>query len=707
MERQIKPTALLKAFFVCLFLMIFALPSHALEGFNPGETASFETAEEVVYNVTRAKTVSFGAFDWKITDASGFGTGEDGLSTSGVVSLMKRNPVTASKGFQIEIIYSTSSEDMQADPGTAFFITSTSGFGTAIPMIGPATTLGIAENGDVYIKGEKINHAKGGAEEDVLTAKSALIAPGEECHLVIRYAEEELSVYLTHGEKTAVLVDHYPSGALMGLRELQLGGDNNTTKRIKNAVYRSVSFSLYEEYVPQNGESLAAVLRSGDEIREYTDMERALLDAKESAHTHKRTVLKLYRDLTLDHPLEIGSGWDFSLDLNGFTVDRGQAGSMKSDGYVITVLEGAKLKIEDSSPERTHGSGIVCGGIITGGAGSSVGGGILLNDNASLTMKGGSVMGCVTDDHGGAIRVLGDGVKISISGAGFYGNRTYESSDNCHGGAIYGDRDCEISVSDTVFEGNYAEDNGGAIYMNSGRLRAADCIFSGNRSGDDGGAVYLESGSYATMDVCRFYQNGADGAGGAVYCNSSEGTRVTGKLLGNTAGGDGGAICVDGDAVCLADAEIRGNRAAGDGSGVYVDEMVDLNVQGLLFVKENVSTKNVKDDIFLDNTIYAAAHIYDGGLYDGSEVWIRADDRGHKVIENVSEYQAAFFKSDVADMKISFKEDKSKPEFYTLVTSAVGEGSIAFIAVCGILIAAFIAFLIIDRRKKKKGAERD
>ncbi|MCQ2445400.1 MAG: hypothetical protein MJ141_00755 [Clostridia bacterium] len=689
---------------VCLIAL--AVPAFAVDGFMPGVTASFATGEETAYTTTRAKTVTFGDVQWKITDADGFSTGKDGLATDGIAALVKSNPVTAAAGWRIEIVYATLSEDAEEDAETAFFTTSTSNFGTSVPMIDPSTAIGVAENGDIYLFGKKINHENGAKAEDILTSKSASIAPGEECRLMLQYAEGKLTISLSHGGKTVMLVDHYSAGTIAGLCQLQLGGDKNTEKRVAGAVYKEVTFSLYEKYVPHVEKSLKAVVQSGETVREYADLERALIDAKESAHLGNKTVLQLYADLTLAHPLEIQSGWDFTLDLNGFIVDRGRMGYMASDGYVISVFNGAKLTIEDSDPESTRFSTTIRGGVITGGAGSSVGGGIIVNAGSTLVMNGGNIANCVTDDHGGAIRVAGEGAKITIRNAGFYGNRTYKSSDNCHGGAIFGDDDCVINISDSIFEGNYSEDNGGAIYLNDGRLAATNCIFSGNKSLDDGGAVYVESGASAAMDNCRFYQNRADGDGGAVYCNSSEGTRMTGKFFGNTAGDDGGAVYVCGDAVCPADAEVRLNQAGDDGSGVYVDEMYDLNVQGLLSIRDNVNAKSVKDDVFLNNTIYASAHIYDGGLYDGSEVYVRADDAGHEVIENVSEYQAAFFKSDVSGRNTTFKVDPTKPEFYSLVTSAVGRGDLLFIVISALLGTAVVVFLVIRQKKNGKGAEK-
>lgn len=322
-------------------------------------------------------------------------------------------------------------------------------------------------------------------------------------------------------------------------------------------------------------------------------------------------------------------------------------------------------------------------------------------------MTGGSVVGCITNDHGGAVRVDGSGVKISIGNAGFYSNMTMDSSDNSHGGAIYSDySDCEVNVKNTVFEGNYSEDNGGAVYINDGKFTAEGCLFNDNKCLDDGGAVYVESGSEATFNNCVFTNNRSDGHAGAIYCNSSDGTRISGTLKNNSAGGAGGALFVNGNAVSVQDACITSNVAGDRGGAMYVDEMYDINIQGLLKVRDNYKTNKSRDDIFLDSIGVATARIYNGGLYDGSEVWVLTASSSQTVSEYISAYQQRYFHCDDSSKAFQFSADSSKTLSQRLITSAIGSGNVRFII---ITVAAVIAAVVITAiiKSKKKGADKN
>lgn len=680
------------------------LNASAIKGFNSTIVSDFRAEAEKTYSKPKGSSVAAGTLSWKLYDSAVSTWNSDGLQISeGYIMLAKNNPVNMSEGFMIDIVYTSYAEEGAAG-NKAFLMTSDKTYTSNQPVTDPFTTLGITENGDVYFGGNKVNHKDGAKADDILTARNAKINAGDECKLTLRYTEGKLSITLASGSLKSTLLSNY-SCEIFALRQFILGGDKSS--RLDGITYKTVSFSDYGDYVPQMQEGLKAVVQSGENCCEYDNMDTALSDTKAKAAKGENPVIMLYDDMTLKKPITVDGKAPFTVDLNGHTINRNCQGIMASDGYVFLLNEGASLVVEDSSPDAANYSSGIRGGVITGGAGDDVGGGFQMSKNSKLTMKGGSVVGCVTNDHGGAIRVAGDGVKISISNAGFYTNMTYDSTDNSHGGAIYADyENCEINISDSIFEGNYSEDNGGAIYVNDGRLAADNCVFAENKCLDDGGAVYVERDSTVSFDNCRFTGNSADGDGGAVYCNSSDGTRLSGKFTGNSCGGNGGAVYVNGDAVCIADAQIKGNSSSDFGGGVYVDEMYDLNVQGLLIVRDNKSSKNAKDDIFLDDAIAASAHIYDGGLYDGSELWVLTDDSNHTVCENISEYQQKFFFSDNSSKRTNFEADSSKTEKQSLIASAVGNGSVIFIAVCAAaaVIAAVIAVIV---KKHKKGADKN
>ena len=700
----------------CLAVLIFCvvvLPVSAAKSTGEPVISDFRTETEISYTTSRARAVTAGTIQWKVTDSSASTINADGLKlTKGFLSLGKDNPVNAAEGFEIDVVYSSEYEDAEANAEAAFLFTSDAVYNTNMLFSDSASLIGIAENGDVYHKGTKLNHAGGAEAADVLNAKNTAIAPGEACTLSIKYLDGKLSVSLSYGTTTRELLSGYAC-TITGLRQLQIGADRSGDKRQDNVTYQQVRFSCYENSAPEEtpveetsetASGLAAIVTESGERHEYTSAASAVSDALKFAEQGKETLLKLQSNIKTG-AITVKSGMKLTVDLNGYVLDRNCYSVMSSTGYVFLLQNGAALTVKDSAPNRGHDNTSVCGGIITGGAGDDVGGGFQLLDDSALIMTGGSVMSCSSNDHGAAIRVKGDGVSISLSNVGFYSNFTYDSADNCHGGAVYGDDDCKISMNGCIFEGNYSEDNGGAVYMNEGTLEARDCLFIGNKCLDEGGAVYLESGTYATLDGCTFYDNRADGDGGAVYCNSDDGTRLSGVYRCNSCGGNGGAVYVDDDGVFIMDAEICENTAGKHGSGVYVDELNDVNVQGQLTIRDNFNASGEKDNLYLAHVLTTEAKIYNGGLYDGSEVYVGMTDKNHTVAENISAYQTRFFFSDADGKLLSFTADDTKTERQTLITSAIGTGNIIFIAVCSVAVIAALICVIVIGKKKQKGDE--
>ncbi len=700
--KKIKSGFLIPATVFVLLCSVFSLSAGAVKTFGKPVVYGFGAENGSTFSSPSGTVISSGALSWKLYDSRESRQTADGLSIGeGYVLLKDTNPLKNMSDFRLEIIYS-SAVDGESESGKPFFLTSTKK-NTMIQYITDGTPgFGISENGDVYFAGNKINHADGEKPEDILSSRNPAINPGDECRLTVKYVGGKLTVTLTYnsGKTTVTLAENYEC-VISGLQQMVLGGDKGN--RLGGFTYKSLSVSEYTDYVPDADSGVSAIVILGETIKEYDNADTALNDALKQASGGNSPVLKFYADITLKNTIKISDGRSLTVDLNGHTVNRNRHSVMSGDGCVFLVGRGASLTVEDSSPDIQNYSTAIRGGVITGGAGDDIGGGIQLADNSILTMTGGSVVGCVTNDHGGAIRVDGDNVKINIRSAGFYSNMTLDSTDNSHGGAVYADgTGCKVTIADSIFEGNYSEDNGGAVYINEGRFTAINCLFNGNKCLDHGGAVYVEKGAAVSFDNCTFIHNRSDGYAGAVYCNSSNGTRLSGKFRNNSAGKAGGALFVNGDAVSVQDAEITGNTTGDRGGAMYVDELYDINIQGRLVVKDNYREDKTRDDIFLDSIGIATAHIYDGGLYDGSEVWVLTSGN-QTVSEVISDYQQRYFHSDDPSKTLLFSADGSKTRGQTLITSAIGGGNVKFIitAAAVIAIAAVTAVIV---KSKRKGA---
>lgn len=697
----------LSALFAALLLICnaAAINAYAVKGFNDTDVYSFCNETENVYSKPAGTEVTSGNLTWQLYDNYESRSGSNGLYIAeGYIRLKANNPLNSLSDFKMEIVYSSSAEEGEAG-NKPFLVLSTKKYAMTQLMTDSSVLLGISENGDVYCSGDKINHPDGSEAEDILSSRNPGINSGDECKVAVRYIDGKLTVTLTYnsGKTTVKLVENYKCG-IAKLQQFILGGDKSN--RLDKVTYKSVSVSEYGEYVPSTESGLKAIVKVGDTMKEYTDSSAALTEALKQMKNGIDSALVLYDDMILGGPITVDDGKSFTVDLNGHTLNRNCHSTMVSNGYVFWVGENASLTIEDSAPDSQNYSTAIKGGVITGGAGDNVGGCFQMNENSNLTMTGGSVVGCITNDHGGAIRVYDSGVIINISNAGFYSNMTLDSADNAHGGAIYSDyNDCRITVKSSIFEGNYSEDNGGAVYINDGKFNASGCIFSGNKCLDDGGAVYIERDSKATFDNCTFVSNRSDGQGGAVYCNSSDGTRFSGSFGNNTAGGAGGALFINGDAVSIQDAVIIGNKTGEKGGAMYVDEMYDINVQGLLKVKDNYKNNNSRDDIFLDSIGIASAKIYDGGLYDGSEVWVLTSGSSQTVSDNISAYQQRYFHCDDSSKGLQFSADSSKTQRQTLITSVIGNGKVSVIVAFAAVIIVAAAVITSLKTKKKKGAD--
>lgn len=143
------------------------------------------------------------------------------------------------------------------------------------------------------------------------------------------------------------------------------------------------------------------------EVATAEELTTALADSSISGITLKGDV-EISSTLTVNRTV--------TLDLNGNVL------KMTGGGSVIKVESGSNLTIQDSNTDTPHnftlggdglwvldasGSEIVNGGIITGGTGMppgvnySEGGGVYVSAGATLTMNGGSIVGCKAESGGG------------------------------------------------------------------------------------------------------------------------------------------------------------------------------------------------------------------------------------------------------------------------------------------------------------------
>ncbi len=403
--------------------------------------------------------------------------------------------------------------------------------------------------------------------------------------------------------------------------------------------------------------------------------------------------------------LSYSGGNNLTIDLNGYSIDRNLFKPI-SGGAVIYV--NSTVTITDSRSGEYTVSDLFRGGAIKNGSNTERGGGIVIADNATLNLYGGTVLNCVSTDDGGAISITGSGARLNIDGGSFYGNRTYDSSGECCGGAIYSNA-ATIKINNAVFEGNYAEDNGGAIYANDGSVYINSSRFYSNSSIEEGGAVYADGSVNTEFRNCLLSQNtSSDDDGGAVYCDSSNGTYFYDcQMYYNHAASEGGAVFINADKVFFIGGCVQYNTASKYGGGIYVDSMYDMNASGKLIIKDNTVNGKASDVCLQDGTA-STAYLYCGGLYEGSSVWLCSNETGSQLaIKGIDKYQYTnYIHFDEGFTAGKINSSSVSSDNIRAIASAFGKGNVLYICIA-LLIILISATVTASVRRKKKGANKN
>lgn len=166
--------------------------------------------------------------------------------------------------------------------------------------------------------------------------------------------------------------------------------------------------------------------------------------------------------------------------------------------------------------------------------------------------------GNTAENLGGALYY----VCKSIKNCTFINNST-----NGDGGAVWHQDD----ISNCKFVGNKAVGNGGGLYVPSRNNKVTDCTFESNEA-NKGGAVYFEIDDN-TVEGCTFTNNSAKHDGGAINYNGDDGTEYVknSTFTNNRSGHNGGAIYTpDHTDVNIYDSTFSYNHAEKDGGALYL-----------------------------------------------------------------------------------------------------------------------------------------
>ena len=292
---------------------------------------------------------------------------------------------------------------------------------------------------------------------------------------------------------------------------------------------------------------------------------------------------------------------------NGYA-GNGSAGKLGTKGGGI-LLENGSVSLSDvivsgckaSTNSSWHGDGagiyVKSGAIImenstlSANVASAYGGGIYVNENGWLTMRGSNTITGCSAGSGGAICV--SGATVNITNCTITGN----TAPNGNGGGIYtkktDSKASTITIKDGAIiggigtgEANKATgtgpDNGlgGGIYIGEGcslKVQSGAKII-GNEATQDGGGIYLNKiDAHGEMSSGEIRNNKA-GNGGGVYIAGGTGvtkhasfTLKVGTIIANTATGSGGGVEAFGGGIfTMEGGTIEHNTAHNHGGGVQV-----------------------------------------------------------------------------------------------------------------------------------------
>ena len=238
------------------------------------------------------------------------------------------------------------------------------------------------------------------------------------------------------------------------------------------------------------------------------------------------------------------------------------------------------------------------------------------------TFKGNNVTN-TTGGYGGAIDwFVPQGLVL---GSTFIDNNAF------NGGGIYvGSDSGNLNITNSTFEFNSAEENGGAVNLASSSAMINGSHFHKNHAHGDGGAIYVggEGLTNSIYDTC-FEENKADnGVGGAVAWLASSGNILDSNFTDNSAI-YGGGIYIGGNSSQskISGVIFKGNNATENGGAIDWNATMG-NLTNTQFISNNAKygaalcRESNSTGGFGYNNTFTANHAYIGGAALG---WLGAD----------------------------------------------------------------------------------
>ncbi len=293
--------------------------------------------------------------------------------------------------------------------------------------------------------------------------------------------------------------------------------------------------------------------------------------------------------LGIDGMLHIPSGYDITIDLNGYKLNRNLTAA--ADGGCVILTEG-NLTITDSSGNNA--------GQITGGFHTRAGGGIYCK-SGSVTLEGGTICKNKTVSAPGGGFTFYNGTTFTMNGGAISENQQGQTNPGGNSGGGVSFVGTLFTMNGGKISKNVAE-WGGGVSIGSGTFNMNGGIIGGSGEGNVANAV---TGS-----------GDGNGQGGGIYGNDSSGKVKTININGGV---------------------ISHNESYHNGGGISVGEKTDFNLTGGEVV-DNVSHGygggGIIVRVMFNQTFHMSGGLVARNLTDATKTTGRANARGGGIYLN-------------------------------------------------------------------------
>ena len=154
------------------------------------------------------------------------------------------------------------------------------------------------------------------------------------------------------------------------------------------------------------------------------------------------------------------------------------------------------------------------------------------------------------------------------------------------GGAIFANSGCNISLLNSSFVNNYAEEGGAVVFSTvdsftvEGELMIRDCDFTGN-SARNGGVLHIKFQSRVFIENSSFHDNQGV-SGGVLYLNHSQ-VHISSTNFTNNSAQIGGSVYVHNGNVNINASNFINNKAYILGGALYTTEMANTDIYDSYF----------------------------------------------------------------------------------------------------------------------------